>query len=158
MIRPARPQDAEDIADIWNAIIRDTTITFTTAQKEADAIASDIARGAPVFVAATGAGRVDGFVTAGQFRGGPGYARTWEHSVHVRDGARGMGMGRALMATLEERLRRDGAHSLFAGVSGENRDGVAFHTALGFEMRARLPQVGWKFDRWHDLVLMQKFL
>jgi phosphinothricin acetyltransferase len=103
-------------------------------------------------------GAVCGFVTAGQFRAGPGYAYTWEHSVHVAPSAHGLGHGRALMAAIEADLSTRGAHSLIAGVAGENRDGVAFHAALGYREIARLPEVGWKFGRWHDLVLMQKML
>lgn len=159
MIRPARPDDAPAIAAIWNAIIRDTTITFTTAEKDPAALATDIAAGAPVFVATDPDGATPlGFAIGFQFRGGPGYAHTYEHSVHVTDAARGRGVGRALMVALEERLRADGIHSLFAGVSGDNAAGVAFHAAIGFREVARLPEVGRKFDRWHDLVLMQKML
>jgi phosphinothricin acetyltransferase len=47
---------------------------------------------------------------------------------------------------------------MFAGVSGENPEGRAFHARLGYVETAILPQVGWKFGRWMDLVLMQKIL
>lgn len=62
------------------------------------------------------------------------------------------------MARLEAHARAAGAHTLFAGVSGENADGVAFHQALGFRTLATLPQAGRKFGRWLDLILMMKFL
>ena len=47
---------------------------------------------------------------------------------------------------------------MIAGVSAENPDGVAFHAKVGFAEVARLPEVGYKFGRWMDLVLMQRFL
>jgi phosphinothricin acetyltransferase len=157
MIRTARPGDAEAIARIWNRVIRDTTVTFTTAEKSPAALAEAIAAGAPFHVAEK-AGAVGGFVTAGQFRAGPGYAHTWEHSIHVDAALQGQGLGRALMAAIEADLAAQGVHSLVAGVSGENPGGVAFHAALGYREIARLPEVGRKFGRWHDLVLLQKML
>jgi phosphinothricin acetyltransferase len=156
LIRPARDTDAEAIATIWNAIIRDTALTFTSVEKDPARLAAQIAD--QPFLVAEAKGEVRGFATYAPFRSGPGYARTMEHSIHVADGARGAGLGRALMAACEAHARAAGTHSLIAGISGENGGGIAFHAALGFREVGRLPQVGRKFERWHDLVLMQKFL
>ena len=158
LVRAARESDAAEIAAIWNVFVRETAVTFTTDEKTTAGIAADIAaRGAGFQVAELG-GAVVGFATYSAFRGGPGYGRTKEHSVMLSAEARGMGVGRALMEALIGAARAEGVHSLFAGVSGENPDGVAFHRAMGFEERVRLPEVGNKFGRWMDLVLMQKFL
>ena len=156
MIRSATPDDADPIAAIWNHVIRDTTQTFTTAEKCPVGLAAQIIA-QPCFVAEV-AGAVAGFVLYGQFRGGPGYAHTMEHSIHVARDARGAGLGRALMERAEAHARAAGVHSMIAGVAGENSGGAGFHTALGYNEIARLPQVGRKFGRWHDLVLMQKML
>lgn len=156
MIRQATPADAQAIAAIWNHVIRDTAQTFTTAEKDPEALAVQIID-QPCFVAEA-AGAVVGFVIYGQFRSGPGYAHTVEHSIHVAQGARGAGLGRALMVATETHARAAGMHSMIAGVAGENGGGAGFHAALGYREIARLPEVGWKFGRWHDLVLMQKML
>ncbi|MBV2360487.1 GNAT family N-acetyltransferase [Thalassococcus sp. CAU 1522] len=157
-IRPARPADAAAIAAMTNPVIADTTITFTTLFKTNEGIAADIAARGRAFQVAERQGRVIGYATYFPFRNGPGYARTKEHTIVLADEARGQGTGRALMAALEAAARDDGVHSLWAGVSGENPSGVAFHAAIGFAQVARLPEVGFKFGRWIDLVLMQKIL
>ena len=96
-----------------------------------------------------------GFATWGQFRGGVGYRYTIENTVLLSPDARGKGLGRSLMSALIDRARAAGHHSMWAGISGENPDGVAFHAAMGFEEIAVLPEVGQKFGRWMDLTLMQ---
>ena len=158
IIRTAAAGDAAPIAALWNPWIETTAITFSTALKSSEGLAADIAARGDAFLVAEAEGALLGFATFFPFRGGPGYARTKEHTVILAPEARGRGVGRALMAGLEDVARSQQVHSLFAGVSAENPAGVAFHAAIGFTEVARLPQVGHKFGRWMDLVLMQKFL
>jgi phosphinothricin acetyltransferase len=161
ILRPADARDAATVAAIWNPVIRDTAATFTTQEKTTDGLTADFAARAAegkLFLLAEEAGEVLGFATYFQFRNGPGYAHTMEHSIILSPAARGRGVGRALMGRLEDHARAGGVHSLWAGVSAENPPGVAFHRAIGFTEVARLPEVGHKFGRWMDLVLMQKIL
>lgn len=156
MIRSARPEDAAEIANLLNPVIRNTTITFNSVEKTPEDVAADIAT-APVFLVADRGG-IAGFTSARQFRAGIGYARAFEHSIVICPEARGTGVGRALMAELEAALKERDVGSLWAGVSSENPDGVRFHKRVGFSEVATLPKVGWKFGRWLDLTLLVKRL
>lgn len=162
IIRAAHVSDSAAIARIWNHYITQTTVTFNPDPKSADEVAALIhdrqARGWGMFVALGAAGAITGFAGYGQFRAGAGYGRTMEHTVLLDPTATGRGAGRALMAMVAAHARDGGAHSLIAGVSGENAAGLRFHAAIGFAEIARLPQVGYKFARFLDLVLMQKIL
>ena len=158
IIRPAERRDAFHIAELVNVIVDETTVTFTTVRKSEDSIVQDIAVRGAAFQVAELDGSIVGFATYFPFRNGPGYAATQEHSIVIAPSAKGRGVGRKLMTALEDVARDNGVHALIAGVSGENADGIAFHAALGFKEVGRLPEVGRKFDRWLDLVLMQKRL
>ena len=161
MIHRATPQDAAAIAALWNPYIRDTTVTFNPVEKSP----ADVARlildrdtlGHATFVAMDPDGLL-GFASYAQFRAGAGYATAMEHSILLAPAARGRGVGRALIAAVCDHARGAGAHQMIAGVSAENPDAVAFHARLGFATIARIAQAGRKFDRFIDLVLMQKFL
>lgn len=157
-IRPAQPGDAAAICAIWNRVIRDTAITFTTEEKTPDALAETIAARGDGFVVAEEAGGIAGFATISPFRSGPGYAHTLEHTIHLAPDARGRGLGRALMTRLETVAAGQGAHCLIAAISGANPDAVRFHAAMGFATVGRLPETGFKGGQWLDLILMQKFL
>lgn len=161
MIRVATADDADAIIAIWNPVIRDSLATFNAIEKTPqdihDMLTAKVEAGHAFVVAETNQGVV-GFAHYGQFRGGIGYAHTAEHTIVLGDNARGQGIGAKLMRAIEDHARASGIHSLWAGVSSGNPAGVRFHERMGFIAIATLPEVGRKFDKWLDLVLMQKRL
>jgi len=155
MIRPAKPTDAAAIAAIWNPIIRDTTLTFNSVEKT-QAELEELIKVQPILV--HDQGTVTGFATFGPFRSGVGYRFVAEHTIMLAPTAQGRGAGRGLMTALEAEAKAHNIKALWAGVSAENKDGVKFHESMGFTQQARLPDVGHKFGRFIDLVLLQKRL
>jgi L-amino acid N-acyltransferase YncA len=157
IVRAATSVDAASIAAIWNPQILDTVVTFNSVPQSDHHVADMIAQ-RPCFLVLEIEGKLAGFASYDQFRGGIGYAHTMEHTIILAPEASGRGAGRALMRALMDHARAAEVHTLWAGVSAENSAGVTFHTALGFKTVTVLPEVGRKFDRWMDLVLMQKRL
>ncbi len=99
-----------------------------------------------------------GFSTFGDFRTWPGYRFTVEHSVHVRADRRGQGVGQELVRALFPRAEALGKHVMIAGVDAANAASIRFHERLGFERAGLLREVGHKFDRWLDLVFLQRWI
>ena len=97
------------ILEIWNPLIRDTSVTFTSSRRPMTGWRADIAARGAAFLVAEEAGAVLGFASYGAFRGGPGYVHTAEHTVILAPGAQGRGAGRALMRALEDQARAGGA-------------------------------------------------
>ena len=88
----------------------------------------------------------------------PGYLPTVEHSIHVREDCWGRGIGRRLIDALVARARAEGKHVMVAGIDSENVGSIRFHERCGFFEVARMPELGTKFGRRLDLVLMQRLL
>lgn len=161
IVRAAEPGDAAQIAAIWNPIIRDTDLTFTSDEKRIEDIAGSIrekARSGQGFVVAQETDAVVGFASYGMFRSGPGYIHCVEHSIYLLPSAQGRGGGRALMVRLMDHAKTQGIHTMIAGIAGHNEAAIAFHSRIGFSPVAHLKEVGYKFGRRLDLVLMQQLL
>jgi L-amino acid N-acyltransferase len=161
LLRDARPDDVPAIAAIWNPIIRDTVVTFWPTERSEAEIAALIrdrqADGRP-FLVAEGGNRVTGFGTYSQFRNGGGYARSMEHTIYLAPEARNGGTGRVLLAALEDHARACGYRLMIGGITASNAGSLRFHTRQGYAEWGRVPCAGWKFDAFHDLVLMGKDL
>ncbi len=155
-IREAVLADIPAIARIWNFAILETTATFTSEQKTPGGL-SNLLDAQPFFVWED-SGEVVGFATYGPFRSGPGYAGVVEHSIYLGLAATGRGIGRRLLKALEDHARAGGMRVMIAGIGGENDGAINFHAAMGYVETARMPGIGQKFDRLHDLIFMQKDL
>ncbi len=161
MIRPARAADAPALAALLNHWIEHTPVTFNPVPKTtADILDMIVAKSGSghAFLVAEDSGQIIGQASYAQFRGGKGYATCMEHSISLLPGSPRKGLGRALLTAIEDHARTAGAHQMIAGVSGENPGGQAFHARMGYSHLATVPQAGFKFGRYIDLVLMQKFL
>ena len=156
LIRAATQADLPQIGALWNAMIRDTTATFTSREKSAANLAELLGSRRDAFLVADDGGTCMGFITWGGFRAGDGYVHTAEHSIITTN--HGQGTGRALMDAAMAKARTQGIHVMLAAIGGENNAAVAFHQRLGFTKTGHLPQVGRKMGRWHDLILMSKTL
>jgi L-amino acid N-acyltransferase len=160
-VRDAVENDLPAILEIYNDVIATSTAVYrdTPATLE-DRLAWWRAKqepGYPTLVAGDN-GTVLGFATFGDFRAWPGYRFTVEHTVHVHRDHRGRGVGTALMRPLIERAASLGKHVMIAGVDADNASSIVFHERLGFERVAHFREVGFKFNRWLDLVFLQRFL
>ena len=78
--------------------------------------------------------------------------------LRTRSDVRGTGIGTRLTAALFPLASAMGKHVMIGGVDAENEASLRLHTRLGFQRVAHLHEVGHKFGRWLDLVLMQRFL
>lgn len=161
IIRPATEADLDAILAIYNdAVVKTTAIWNDRPVDLANRRAWFFARasqGYPILVAGE-EGQVVGYGAFGDFRPFEGYRFTVEHSVYVAEGVRRRGIASALLAALEERARGMGKHVMVGGIAADNDASLRLHERLGFVETGRMPEVGFKFGRWLDLVLMQKTL
>jgi phosphinothricin acetyltransferase len=161
LIRPAQAGDLAEIVAIYNDVMQ-TSFTIwqeepTTVAERQEWLTETATMGHPVLVVADASG-VLGFIAAEPFRPWPGYAATWEHSIHVRRGARSRGVGGCVLGAMEATLRARGAHIMVAGIDSENDGSLRFHARAGFLETGRMPEVGRLRGTWRDLVLLQKTL
>ena len=160
-IHDAVLDDLEQITAIYNEVLTNSTAIYndrpSTLEERIEWWRGRIAQGFPVLVAGDGR-QVAGYASFGDFRAWPGYRLTVEGSIHIRAGLRGQGTGTALLNSIVERARALGKHVMIAGVDSENAASLTFLERYGFEPAGHLREVGYKFDRYLDLVFLQYWL
>jgi phosphinothricin acetyltransferase len=114
--------------------------------------------GFPYFVAEVD-GALVGYAYAGPYRTRPGYRYTVEDSIYIDPAAQGRGVGRALLDRLIAESTSRGFR-LMVAVIGDSAQApsIALHRAAGFHLVGTFQNIGFKFDRWLDSVLMQRAL
>ena len=160
LIRPSTPDDLPIIAAIYGWHVRNGTGTFEIdAPDEAEmARRRDdvVARGLP-FLVLEDERSVRGYAYANQFRPRPAYRFCVEDSVYLAGDAAGRGFGRLLLSELVARCEAAGARQILAVIGDSaNAGSIGVHRALGFAAVGTIAAAGWKFDRWLDVVVMQR--
>jgi L-amino acid N-acyltransferase len=161
MIRHATAQDLPAILAITNHAIEHTTASWQTEPTTLDIRLQwwqeRQAAGQPVLVSEID-GEIAGFASYGSFRAYGGYALTVEHSIYVDGRFQRRGLGRAFLGALLDHATNARLHVMVGAISADNAVSIRLHEQFGFVTTGRMPEVGRKFGRWLDLVLMQKTL
>lgn len=160
-IREAVLDDIPSILEIVNHYIAHDTCIYDI---EPRAIDFQIAwfeiqmnLGNPVLVAEENS-KLLGFASYAQFRPKVGYKFSMEHSVYLHPSEKGRGIGKLLLLSLINKAKQQNIHALIGGIDATNIDSIEFHKKLGFEVVGKMNEVGYKFNKWLDLVWMQKII
>jgi phosphinothricin acetyltransferase len=160
-IRLVERRDAAAIRDIYNVEVTSSTVTFDLVPRTLDEQVMWIDEhqgGHPATVAVDGSGEVIGFASLSPYKDRPAYSTTVEDSVYVHRDHRGKGVGRLLLDDLLRLGRDHGFHSMIARIVGDHDASIALHKACGFELVGTEREVGRKFNKWLDVVEMQRLL
>jgi phosphinothricin acetyltransferase len=161
-LRDSTPADVPACAEIYRESVRNGTGTFELEEpadaemgKRRDAI---LAQALPWLVAERD-GQVLGYAYANQFRPRRAYRFCVEDSIYLAPEARGQGAGKLLLVELIARCERLGIRQMLAVIGdAENKGSISVHRSCGFEHTGTFAAAGWKFERWLDVVMMQRRL
>ena len=167
LIRDVKTEDAARLAEIYSYYVLNTAVSFEYEAPSADEFRQRIAKTTARFpyLVCEKEGRVVGYAYAGEYLPRKAYSWSAASSIYVDKDFRRQGIGRALYDELQKRLREMGMVNLVAGAAYSEEedeylthDSRKFHEKMGFEEVARFRTIGKKFDRWYDLMWMQKKL
>ena len=162
IIRPSTVVDLTAMTRIYGHAVLDGTGTFELDRPDESEMARRrddvLGKGLPWLVAEH-AGQVVGYAYANHFRPRRAYRFCLEDSIYLDPAAQGQGIGRLLLAELLAQCAARGARQMLAVIGDSSNGGsIGVHRACGFEPAGLFKTAGWKFERWLDVVLMQKGL
>ncbi|MEO8516661.1 MAG: N-acetyltransferase family protein [Flavobacterium sp.] len=160
-IRKATINDIPSVLEIVNYEIMNTTSVWEydirTLEEQVAIFKEKQGKNFP-FIVAEKEGNIVGFATYGPFRLKIGYKFTVEHSVYVRQGFIGTGIGKLLLFELISLAQIQKLHTMIGVIDGENVGSISFHERAGFKNVGHIKETGFKFGRWLDSVFMQLVL
>jgi L-amino acid N-acyltransferase YncA len=159
-VRLATLDDAVAIQAIYNLEVTTSTATFDLVPRTLDEQRAWLAdrSGARAAIVAVHEGDVCGFGSLSPWRDRPAYSTTVEDSVYVHRDHHGIGIGRLLLTELVATATRHGFHACMARIVGGHDASIGLHHACGFEVVGTEREVGRKFGKWLDVVLMERLL
>ncbi len=159
-LRLATADDNEAIRAIYNLEVIESTVTFDLVPRSATQQQEWLSArsGAHAVLVAEDGGEVVGFGSLSPYRDRPAYSTSVEDSIYVRRDRQGQGIGKALLEELVRLATAHGFHAVVARIVGGHEASIALHQAAGFEVVGTEREIGRKFGRWLDVLLMQILL
>ena len=162
LLRAATLDDAESIRAIYNVEVLTSTVTFDLVPRSLEEQRAWLTArsGAHSTIVATDGpdGPVVGFASLSPWKEKHAYRTSVEDSVYIHRDHHRRGLGRLLLAELLSVASASGFHAVFARIVGGHDASIALHAGLGFEQVGVEREVGRKFNRWLDVVLMERIL
>ena len=160
-LRAAQESDAQAIAEIYNYEVENSTATFDLVPRSLEAQRDWITTRSGAFsaiVAVDSVAGVIGFAALSTYRDRAGYRTTVENSVYVHRHHQQRGVGKLLLAALLDSARDSGFHTVIARIDSHSTGSLALHRSLGFVEVGVEREIGRKFGRWLDSIIMQRML
>jgi len=161
-VRPATRADLPAIHDIYNEAVLNTTASYDYEPRNMEHrvawFDAHEQQRLPIFVAVDGESRVTGWSSLSRYHDREGYRFTVENTIYVAAPRRGKGVGTLLLPPLIEAARALGLRAIIAAIDGENVASIRLHARFGFAHVGHFKQVGFKFNRWLDVVYMEKLI
>lgn len=159
-VRLATLDDAEPIRRIYNHEVEHSSVTFDLVSRTLEDQRAWLREreGALGVVVAVIDAQVVGFASLSEYRSRPAYRTSVETSVYVDESARGHGVGAALLGKLIALARARGFHSMIGRIVGGHEASIALHRSAGFNIVGTEREVGRKFGKWLDVVVVQILL
>jgi phosphinothricin acetyltransferase len=161
-IRLAEEADLPVITEIYEHAVRFGTATFELTPPNLTEMTRRyralVEGGFPYFVATLDSSVV-GYAYAGAYRPRPAYRFTVENSIYLQPSTQRRGIGLQLLQRLIIECEARGYRQMIAVIGDSaNAGSIGVHTKTGFTLIGTHPNVGFKFGRWLDTVMMQRSL
>ena len=166
-IRTATVDDAEEILAIYSPYVKNTAISFEYEPPSIEEFRERIRKTLESFpyLVAVSDGEIIGYTYAGKFHPRAAFLHSAELSIYLRQDMRGKGIGKILYTEIERILKTKGIINLYALVAYADEednyishDSVIFHEVMGYKTVGKCKKCGYKFDRWYDMLFMEKFI
>jgi phosphinothricin acetyltransferase len=159
-IRLVEQKDAEVIREIYNHEVRNSTATFDLVErtaKEQEEWLNERSGAFSVLVAEMN-NKILGFASLSPYKARAAYRTTVEDSVYINEEFRNQGIAGELLSRLLEVAQSSGFHSVIARIGGANEASIALHQRFDFKIVGTEKEIGRKFGKWQDVVVMQTIL
>lgn len=167
VIRPAFPEDAPTLLNIYAPYVRETAITFEYEVPSPEAFRERMERTLEryPYLVAEAEGVCLGYAYAGVFKARAAYGWSAETSIYLRQDRKRQGLGRRLYGALEDISRAQNIRNLYACVGCPatedphlTRNSLDFHAHMGYRLVGEFRRCGYKFETWYNMAWMEKLL